>query len=80
MHGISDENVVERPLPLVVLEEVVKYPDGVHIHFDLIYLVREVGGYLKEGVWIDVSEIDRIETYPNVREVVKLAARTINTI
>jgi 8-oxo-dGTP diphosphatase len=26
MHGISDENVVERPLPLVVLEEVVKYP------------------------------------------------------
>ncbi len=80
VHGISDENVVERPLPLVVLEEVVKYPDGVHIHFDLIYLVREAGGYLKEGVWIDVSEIDRIETYPNVREVVKLAARTINTI
>ncbi|MCC6031336.1 MAG: NUDIX domain-containing protein [Pyrobaculum sp.] len=80
MHGISDENVVERPLPLVVLEEVVKYPDDVHIHFDLVYLVREIGGYLKEGVWINVSEIDNVETYPNVREVVKLASRAINSI
>jgi 8-oxo-dGTP diphosphatase len=42
--------------------------------------VREAGGYLKEGVWIDVSEIDKIETYPNVREVVKLASRAINSI
>jgi 8-oxo-dGTP diphosphatase len=70
MHGIS----------LVVLEEVVKYPDDVHIHFDLVYLVREIGGYLKEGVWINVSEIDNVETYPNVREVVKLASRAINSI
>jgi len=58
----------------------VRYPDEVHIHFDLVYLVREIGGLLKEGVWIDVSEIDRVETYQNVKEVVKLAARDINSI
>jgi hypothetical protein len=58
----------------------VRYPDEVHIHFDLVYLVREIGGLLKEGVWIDVSEIDRVETYLNVKEVVKLAARAINSI
>jgi 8-oxo-dGTP diphosphatase len=58
----------------------VRYPDEVHIHFDLVYLVREIGGLLKEGVWIDVSEIDRVETYQNVKEVVKLAARAINSI
>ncbi len=76
----KDENSVERPLPLAILEETVRYPDEVHIHFDLVYLVRKVGGRLKEGVWIDISEIDNIETYQNVREVVKLAARTINSI
>jgi hypothetical protein len=27
-----------------------------------------------------VSEIDNVETYPNVREVVKLASRAINSI
>jgi hypothetical protein len=58
----------------------VRDPDEVHIHFDLVYLVREIGGLPKEGVWIDVSEIDRVETYLNVKEVVKLAARAINSI
>ena len=57
-----------------------RYPDEVHIRFDLVYLVREIGGLLKEGVRIDVSEIDRVETYLNVKEVVKLAARAINSI
>ncbi len=76
----NDENSVERPLPLAIFEETVRYPDEVHIHFDLVYLVRKVGGRLKEGVWIDISEIDNIETYQNVREVVKLAARAINSI
>jgi hypothetical protein len=71
---------MERPLLLAVLEEVVKYPEEVHIHFDLIYLVRDVGGSLKEGVWIDVSTLDHVETYPNVRKVIRLALRTINSI
>ncbi|MGB9705269.1 MAG: NUDIX hydrolase [Pyrobaculum sp.] len=77
LHGIKDDNVIERPLPLVVLEEVVKYPRESHIHFDLVYLVRRVGGVLKEGVWIDVNKIDEIETYPNVRQVVRLASEAI---
>ncbi|AET32737.1 NUDIX hydrolase [Pyrobaculum ferrireducens] len=77
LHGIKDENVIERPLPLVVLEEVVKYPEETHIHFDLVYLVRRAGGVLREGMWIDVSEIDEIETYPNVRQVVRLASEAI---
>ncbi|ABL87733.1 NUDIX hydrolase [Pyrobaculum islandicum DSM 4184] len=80
VHGIKDDNVVERPLPFVILEEVVQYPEEVHIHFDLIYLVREVGGVLRSGMWIDISDIDSIETYPNVRNVIKLATRAINTL
>jgi len=73
-HGIHDENVVERPLPIAILEEVVKYPHEVHIHFDLVYLVREVGGSLVNGVWVDLAEVEKINTYPNVRQVIKLAA------
>ncbi|RFA98539.1 NUDIX hydrolase [Pyrobaculum aerophilum] len=76
-YGIIDENAVERPMPLVILEEVVKYPEETHIHFDLIYLVKRVGGDLKNGEWIDVREIDRIETFPNVRKVVSLALSTL---
>ena len=42
--GVADDKVVERPLPFVILEERVEYPEEVHIHFDLVYLVRRVGG------------------------------------
>lgn len=76
-NGIIDENVVERPMPLVILEEIVKYPEETHIHFDLIYLVKRVGGELKNGEWIDVRGIDHIHTFPNVRRVVKLAYDTL---
>ncbi|WP_226951945.1 NUDIX hydrolase [Pyrobaculum calidifontis] len=76
--GIRDENVIERPLPIVILEETVKYPNEVHIHFDLVYLVREVGGSLVNGVWVDLAEVERISTYPNVRQVIKLAASVIS--
>nr|WP_181953930.1 NUDIX domain-containing protein [Pyrobaculum arsenaticum] len=77
IHGVRDKDVVERPLPLLILEELVRYPDEAHIHFDLIYLVRRVGGAQREGFWIDVEDIDKIETYPNVRWVIKIAHDTI---
>jgi len=76
--GIRDENVIERPLPIVILEETVKYPNEVHIHFDLVYLVREVGGSLVNGVRVDLAEVEKIGTYPNVRQVIKLAASVIS--
>ncbi|MEZ0319216.1 MAG: NUDIX domain-containing protein [Pyrobaculum sp.] len=71
--GVADDKVVERPLPFVILEERVEYPEEVHIHFDLVYLVRRVGGSLKDGEWVDVSSLDRVPTFPNVRQVIKLA-------
>lgn len=73
--GVSGDDVVEEPLPFVVLREVVRYPAEVHIHYDLIFLVKRVGGSLKRGVWFTEREVEGIKTYPNVREVLRLAFR-----
>ncbi|ACB40468.1 NUDIX hydrolase [Pyrobaculum neutrophilum] len=77
MHGIVDSGVVERPLPFAILEEVVSYPEETHIHFDLIYLVREAGGALKNGAWLEVEKLEEVPTYPNVRRVIQLAYETM---
>lgn len=77
LHRIKDEYVAERPLHLLVLEEVVRYPDSMYIHFDLVHLVHRVGGALREGVWIDVDRINEVETHPNVRKVIRLASDVI---
>ncbi len=74
--GISGDDVVEEPLPLVILREVVRYPAEVHIHYDLIFLVKRVGGSLKNGVWFSREELKRIKTYPNVREILSLALKS----
>ncbi len=73
--GVSSNDVVEEPLPLAILREVVRYPTETHIHYDLVFLVKRVGGSLRQGVWFSREELDNIKTYPNVREVLRLAFR-----
>ncbi len=74
-HGIGGDGVTEEPLPLTILLETVRYPDEVHIHYDLVFLVRMVGGQLREGRWFAADELEGLETYENVKEVLRLALR-----
>ncbi|MGC9169586.1 MAG: NUDIX hydrolase [Thermoproteus sp.] len=71
--GISSDDVVEEPLPFAILRETVRYPDEIHIHYDLVFLVRRVGGRLNNGVWVSEAELDGLRTYPNVRQVLRRA-------
>ncbi|MEZ0248935.1 MAG: NUDIX domain-containing protein [Thermoproteus sp.] len=74
--GISTDDVAEEPLPFVILKETVRYPEEVHIHYDLVFLVERVGGALRDGVWFSKEELDGLETYPNVLAVLKRAFET----
>jgi len=47
----------------------------VHLHYDLIFLVRRVGGSLRSGRWFTAEEIENLETYENVKNVLRLALR-----
>ncbi|AEA12175.1 NUDIX hydrolase [Thermoproteus uzoniensis 768-20] len=73
VRGISGGDVVEEPLPFAILRETVRYPDETHIHYDLVFLVRRVGGRLDNGVWVSEAELDGLRTYPNVRQVLRRA-------
>ncbi len=70
----------EEPGPVAILYEHVFYPKGRHIHFDLIYLAMIVGkrGRIRKGEstelkWFSESEIDGLDTYPNVKGVIHKA-------
>jgi 8-oxo-dGTP diphosphatase len=70
----------EQPDPLSILYEHVPYRDGKHMHFDMIYLAAPVGkrGKVSEYEstklrWVSEKELDSINTYPNVRSVLKYA-------
>lgn len=76
-HGIAGRDAVERALPAVVMQEVVRYPEGVHIHYDLIYAVRRVGGTLRDGRWFPLDRIDEVETYDNVKAVIRAVAEEL---
>lgn len=73
--GVGSGEVVDEVLPIAILREVVRYPSEVHIHYDLIFRVRRVGGEIRNGSWFNVSDIDKVHTYENVRNVIRLAAR-----
>lgn len=78
--GVNADGVVEEPLPLVVLLETVRYPEEIHIHYDLVFLVERVGGVLREGEWFDVGSIEGAPTFDNVKSVVRLAAKELNLL
>ncbi|MCI4464256.1 MAG: NUDIX domain-containing protein [Thermoproteus sp.] len=71
--GISGDGVVEEPLPFAILRETVRYPHETHIHYDLVFLVRRLGGSLNNGMWISEAELDGLKTYTNVRQVLRRA-------
>ncbi len=73
--GVGSGEAVDEVLPVAILREVVRYPTEVHIHYDLIFRVRRVGGTLRNGRWFGLSEIDALNTYDNVRNVIKAAAK-----
>jgi len=72
-YGIGDGEVTDEPMPMVILLETVRYPDETHVHYDLVFRVRRVGGELREGTWMTPEELARAKTYDNVRRAVMLA-------
>ncbi len=66
-------------VPFIIMQENVPYKDEPHIHFDMTYLARVVGGRLKQNSesteiqWMDRKDVDRMETFENVRAVLKSA-------
>ncbi len=70
----KDENAKSLTLPFVITEENVNYKNGQHIHFDMVYLARVIGGELKmsdestEIAWFSKENIVNIKTFENVRE------------
>ncbi len=73
--GVGSGEAVDEVLPVAILREMVRYPTEVHIHYDLIFRVKRVGGVLRNGRWYDVNDIDAVNTYENVKNVIKLAAK-----
>jgi len=76
----SARDATEQPAPLATLYEHVRYKEGEHMHFDLVYLSKPVGrrGRIAKDEsaqlrWFSQKEIDSIDTYPNVRAVLKHA-------
>lgn len=65
------------PLPLVIMKELVPYPNGPHEHFDMIYLGRAKSRDFKRNEessdceWFSRDSIDVIETYDNVKEIIR---------
>ena len=73
VYGLGAGEVVDEPMPLAILLETVRYPDEVHLHYDLVFMVRRVGGELRDGVWFSEDEVGSLNTYENVKNVVRLA-------
>ncbi len=55
------------------MNEIVKYPNETHMHYDLIFAVKLKGGTLINGKWFKIDEIDKIDTYNNVKKILKYA-------
>ncbi|BBG25215.1 NUDIX hydrolase [Sulfuracidifex tepidarius] len=69
----NDPLVSPEPLPITISMETVNYPDVTHLHYDMIFLVKRIGGELSEGKWFSYQEIDQLDTYENVRQILKMA-------
>jgi len=68
-----DPLVSPEPMPLTISMETVNYPNEIHYHYDLIFLVEKVGGDLLDGSWFSCEDLDKIDTYENVRKILRLA-------
>ncbi|MGC8573056.1 MAG: NUDIX hydrolase [Caldisphaera sp.] len=77
-NNLSSEDAIEEPKPIAIMYETVKYPNETHMHYDLIFLVKFIDGELKNGRWFDKNEIDSIDTYENVKKILKFAFKFQN--
>ncbi len=62
--------------PFVIMLENVPYNDEPHIHFDMVYITRIVGGSQRlneaesEDIrWFGIEELRELDTYANVKDV-----------
>ncbi|MGC9113051.1 NUDIX hydrolase [Acidilobus sp.] len=73
VYNLGSGEVSDEPMPMAILLETVRYPQETHLHYDLIFRVRRVGGELREGTWMTPEEVERSRTYENVKRIVRLA-------
>ena len=74
---IDSVSAKSTPQPLVLMNELVPYSEGPHEHFDMIYLGKATSSEFKNNEessdckWIDEGEIEGLETFSNVKEIIK---------
>ncbi len=73
----GDPLVTPEPMPLTISLETVKYPDQTHLHYDMIFLTKRIGGELREGRWFSYDEVQMLDTYDNVRSILKMAFKNV---
>lgn len=84
--AINANSAKSLPQPLIIMEEDVPYEDAHHEHFDVIYL--GIAGNTKltkneeslDCRWFDKNDIHNIETYENVKEIIKYGFDTFAII
>lgn len=70
---MKDNGASQLPRPFTILHQHVKYKEGRHEHFDMVYLAKLVSMRKSrdtephETRWITESEIDGLETFDNVK-------------
>lgn len=77
---INDDVATEMPQPIATLYERVPLKDGLHMHFDLVYLAapEEGGNAVKSDEsddirWFSKEEALKVETFSNVKSVIRRA-------
>jgi 8-oxo-dGTP diphosphatase len=76
---INYKKAEEPPRPMAILLENVPYKTEPHIHFDVVYLAKPISrktSRLRKGEsnrfkWVGKKEIDGINTYENIKDLMK---------
>lgn len=70
---LTEGMVYQEVYPISILLEDVRYPGDNHLHYDLIYPVERVGGQQRDGEWFTLEEVESLETYENIKDVLRRA-------
>ena len=82
---LTADMAYELPKPFFVMHQNVKYKEGTHEHFDLIYLVTPIDGINTrsgefEMRWFSEQEIDGLKTYDIVKASLHMAFDTCKNL
>ncbi len=76
---IRDKVTQEIPRPFVMLREKVSYKEGMHVHYDSVFLAMPVGrqhdiadGESAEMDWFTLEEARKLHTFPNVKQILEI--------